>query len=93
MDHLSGKHWQKIQDWNVMPETIQDCVHHKFEHWVQSQPDAPAVRGHDGDYTYAELDAVTERLAHHLVDLGIGPEVFVPTCFGKSAHYVFPFNY
>jgi len=88
LDHLSGKHWQQIQDWNVMPETLNECVHHRFESFVRSQPDAPAVRGFDGDYTYAELDAVTNRLAHHLVDLGIGPEVFVPTCFDKSSFAV-----
>lgn len=88
IDNLSGKHWHKIQDWNVMPDTISECVHHRFQDWVKVQPDAPAVRGHDGDYTYAELDVVTERLAHYLVDLGVGPEVFVPTCFDKSSFAV-----
>ncbi|KAL5437004.1 hypothetical protein PMIN07_006815 [Paraphaeosphaeria minitans] len=88
LDNLSGRHWQRIQDWNVIPETIHECVHHRFQEWVKIQPDAPAIRGHDGDYTYAELDAVTERLAHYLVDLGVGPEVFVPTCFDKSSFAV-----
>ena len=88
LDHLSGKHWQQIQDWNIMPETIQKCIHQRFQEWVKIQPDAPAIRGHDGDYTYAELDAVTDRLSHYLVDLGIGPEVFVPTCFDKSTFAV-----
>lgn len=85
LDHLSGRHWQQIQSWNIMPETLNECVHHRFASWVAVQPNAPAVRGFDGDYTYAELDAVTERLAHHLVELGVGPEVFVPTCFDKSS--------
>lgn len=88
LNNLSGKHWQKIQEWNIMPDTIQECVHHVFQQWAKSQPNAPAVRGHDGDYTYAELDAVTDRLAHYLVDLGIGPEVYVPTCFDKSTFAV-----
>jgi hypothetical protein len=35
LDHLSGKHWQKIQDWNVMPDTINECVHHRFQEWVK----------------------------------------------------------
>tara|TARA_R110002003_G_scaffold124_21_gene11362 strand:+ start:12515 stop:16243 length:3729 start_codon:yes stop_codon:yes gene_type:complete len=85
LDFLSGKHWQQIQAWNVMPPTLNDCVHHKFASWVASQPAAPAIRGFDKDYTYAELAAVTDRLAHHLVSLGVGPEVFVPTCFDKSS--------
>jgi amino acid adenylation domain-containing protein/non-ribosomal peptide synthase protein (TIGR01720 family) len=88
LDYLSGKQWQQIVGWNVMPETLSECVHHRFASWVRTQPDAPAIRGFDGDYTYAELDAVSERLAHHLVELGVGPEVFVPTCFDKSVFAV-----
>lgn len=88
LDHLSGKHWLQIQNWNIMPDTLNECVHHRFSTWVTEQPSAPAIRGFDGNYTYAELDAITERLAHHLVGLGIGPESFVPTCFDKSAFAV-----
>ncbi|KAF2276611.1 nonribosomal peptide synthase [Westerdykella ornata] len=88
LDHLSGKQWQQILGWNIMPETLYERVHDRFASWVKTQPDAPAVRGFDGDYTYAELDAVTTRLARHLVELGVGPEVFVPTCFDKSSYAV-----
>jgi amino acid adenylation domain-containing protein len=88
LDHLSEEHWLQIQNWNIMPNTLNECVHHRFSTWVTAQPNAPAIRSFDGDYTYAELDAITERLAHHLVGLGIGPEMFVPTCFDKSAFTV-----
>jgi amino acid adenylation domain-containing protein/non-ribosomal peptide synthase protein (TIGR01720 family) len=88
LDHLSGKQWQQILNWNIMPETLHECVHDRFASWVSAQPDAPAVRGFDADYTYAKLDAVSTRLAHHLVELGVGPEVFVPTCFDKSSFAV-----
>jgi amino acid adenylation domain-containing protein len=88
LDHLSPMHLHQIQAWNIMPETINECVHERFGRWVVSQPDAPAICGHDGEYTYAQLDAVTDRLAHHLVKLGVGPEVFVPTCFDKSTFAV-----
>jgi amino acid adenylation domain-containing protein len=84
LDFLSGQHWQQIQAWNVMPPTLNDCVHKRFASWVALQPEAPAVRAFDGNYTYAELSAVTDRLAHYLVNLGVGPEIFVPTCFDKS---------
>lgn len=85
---LSDKHWQQIQAWNVMPSTLKDCVHKRFATWVTLQPEAPAICGFDGDYTYAELARVTDRLAHYLVSLGVGPEVFVPTCFDKSVYAV-----
>jgi amino acid adenylation domain-containing protein len=84
LDFLSDQHWQQIQAWNVMPPTLHDCVHNKFASWVALQPEAPAVHAFDGNYTYAELSAVTDHLAHYLVNLGVGPEVFVPTCFDKS---------
>jgi amino acid adenylation domain-containing protein len=82
---VSGEQRRQIEAWNIMPPTLDDCVHNKFMSWVASQPDAPAVRGFDGNYSYAELDSVTNTLAHHLVSLGIGPEDFVPTCFAKSS--------
>jgi amino acid adenylation domain-containing protein len=88
LDHLSPNHLHQIQAWNVMPDTINECVYERFARWVASQPEAAAICGHDGEYTYAELDAVTDCLAHHLVKLGVGPEVFVPTCFDKSAFAV-----
>jgi amino acid adenylation domain-containing protein/non-ribosomal peptide synthase protein (TIGR01720 family) len=88
LDHLSGKQWQQVLNWNIIPATLNECVHHRFASWVMKQPDAPAIRGFDGDYTYAELDAVAETLAAHLVELGVGPEVFVPTCFDKSTFAV-----
>ncbi|KAF1838181.1 acetyl-CoA synthetase-like protein [Decorospora gaudefroyi] len=84
LDHISTPHLHQIQDWNVMPATMHECVHDRFAYWAVSKPDAAAICGHDGEYTYAELDAVTDRLAHHLVKLGVGPEMFVPTCFDKS---------
>ncbi|KAF2119371.1 hypothetical protein BDV96DRAFT_486547 [Lophiotrema nucula] len=88
LDHLSGKQWQQILSWNIMPDTLHECVHQRFAQQVAAQPNAPAVRSFDGNYTYAELDEITERLAHHLVELGVGPEVFVPTCFDKSSFTV-----
>jgi amino acid adenylation domain-containing protein len=85
LDHVSGEQRQQIEAWNIMPPALNDCVHNKFMSWVASQPDAPAVRGFDGNYSYAELDSITNTLAHHLVSLGVGPEDFVPTCFAKSS--------
>jgi amino acid adenylation domain-containing protein len=51
---------------------------------AQSSPNADAVCSWDGNLTYRELDEVTSRLATYLVDLGVGPETFVLSCFEKS---------
>ncbi|KAF2475447.1 acetyl-CoA synthetase-like protein [Lindgomyces ingoldianus] len=88
LDYLSTKHWQQILNWNILPQTLDECVHHRFDSQVQAFPGALAIRGFDGDYTYAELNSAADRLAHYLVELGVEPEVFVPTCFDKSSFAV-----
>ncbi|KAL6705717.1 hypothetical protein ACN47E_006506 [Coniothyrium glycines] len=88
LHNVSSKHLHQIKAWNQMPKTLHECVHERFAQWVATQPHSPAVCAHDGDLTYAELDTVTNRLAHHLIRLGVGPEIFVPTCFDKSVYAV-----
>lgn len=63
---------------------VDRCVHELVEERCRAQPDAPAVCAWDGDLTYAELNAHSSALAAHLVERGVGPEVFVPLCFEKS---------
>ncbi|KAI2464380.1 nonribosomal peptide synthase [Annulohypoxylon bovei var. microspora] len=73
----------KIWTWNAtVPEGVEACVHDLvIERMV---PEAAAVCAWDGELTYAELDALSTRLASHLISLGVGPEVIVPLCFQKS---------
>ncbi|TAQ85918.1 hypothetical protein B7494_g5755 [Chlorociboria aeruginascens] len=86
LDHLGPRNHAQILKWNaVMPDTIDDCVHKIFEKQVRLQPSAPAICAWDATFTYAELDRLATQLANYLMSLGIGPEVFVPTCFDKSA--------
>lgn len=44
-----------------------------FEAIADAVPDRVAVATIDRDYTYAEIDARSTRLANHLVALGVGP--------------------
>ncbi|KAH8805465.1 peptide synthetase [Xylogone sp. PMI_703] len=86
LDLVGDDHMKQIMAWNSeLPTGVIRCVHDIFEDHVLAQPNAPAICSFDGDYTYAELDAVSTKLAHHLVGLGVGPEVFVPFCFHKSS--------
>lgn len=87
LDLVSPSQWQQIQNWNNCAseiEIVNFCTHELFAQQVAKQGNAQAVNGWDGDFTYKELDDVTTYLAHHLVSLGVGPEVFVPVCFEKS---------
>ncbi len=48
----------------------------------------PAVVADGTTWTYADLDAASNRLAHTLVDLGVGPGTPVALMMSNSAEYV-----
>ncbi len=52
----------------VMPAPL---AHLAFEARAVAQPDAPAIRYHDGTLTYHELNARANRLAHLLLQAGV----------------------
>lgn len=53
------------------------CIHQLFVEHVQRTPDAPAVTAADRTLSYAELDGKANRLARHLSELGVGPDILV----------------
>lgn len=66
----------------------QRCLHALIEDQVRRTPDAPAVLDETGAWTYAELNARANRLAHHLRVLGVGPDVLVAVCAERSRELV-----
>lgn len=75
----------KIWQWNAnVPTTADSCVHDLVVNQAQRRPQAPAICAWDGNLTYAELIALSTRLASHLVDLGIKKGAVVPLLFEKS---------
>ena len=75
-----------VQEWNATDAEYprEACVHHLFEAQVERTPHAIAVRAEDGDVTFAELNARANRLAHHLIGLGVGPDVRVGICMERG---------
>ena len=67
------------------PET---CVHEVFEHQAAQFPDAVAVVCDDDTLTYGELCAHSNRLARHLVSLGVGPDVRVALLLQRGTHAI-----
>ncbi|HEV2755336.1 MAG TPA: amino acid adenylation domain-containing protein, partial [Actinomycetota bacterium] len=63
-------------------------VHELFEARVHEDPDAVALTFGDDDVTYGELNRRANRLAHHLVDEGVGPDVPVGVCLERGPDLV-----
>ncbi|KOT48558.1 non-ribosomal peptide synthetase [Streptomyces rimosus subsp. rimosus] len=89
-DLLTGQERrQLLEHWNdtaadVHPGTLVDLV----EAQVERSPEATAVLFGDTALTYAELNARANRLARHLVGLGVGPERLVAVALPRSAETV-----
>lgn len=76
---------QIIQKLTATVSTVEAyCLHEIILKQCRLHPDRIAVCSWDGDLTYGELDDLSSRLAHHLVELGVHPETFVLSCFQRS---------
>lgn len=64
------------------------CFHHLVEESVDANPDAVAVVFGDQSLTYGELDERANRLAHHLIELGVAPDVPVGIFAERSLEMV-----
>ncbi|KAI0569862.1 HC-toxin synthetase, partial [Pyrenophora tritici-repentis] len=84
-DELTDQCLEAIWRWNAdVPPAVERCVHDLFAEQARARPDAPAICAWDGELTYGELDALSSKLAGHLVQLGVKREDMVPLCFEKS---------
>ncbi|MER9852361.1 amino acid adenylation domain-containing protein, partial [Mesorhizobium sp. M0106] len=60
------------------------CIHELFEQQVRRTPEAVAVVCEDERLSYGELNARANRLAHHLIGLGVRPDQPVAICLERS---------
>jgi amino acid adenylation domain-containing protein/non-ribosomal peptide synthase protein (TIGR01720 family) len=77
---------QALHEWNdtaaLFPSGL--CLHELFMAQALADPAAVAIVAVDGQWTYGELDRRSNRLAHHLIDLGVGPDVLVGVAMRRS---------
>ena len=66
----------------------QALIHELFEAHAARAPDAIAVVCEDESLTYSELESQANRLAHHLIRLGVQPDDRVAICVERSLDMV-----
>jgi len=60
------------------------CIHHLFEQQVGHTPQAIALVLNSQSLTYIELNERANRLAHHLIELGVKPDSLVAIYVERS---------
>ncbi|KAF9928118.1 hypothetical protein BGZ65_006405, partial [Modicella reniformis] len=75
-----------LQTWNSTQQDypIDQCIHHLFEQQVERTPQATALVFMDQSLSYSELNARANRLAHHLIGMGVQPDMRVAICVERS---------
>ncbi|KAK3805040.1 MAG: syringopeptin synthetase b [Benniella sp.] len=75
-----------LREWNATQQSypVNQCIHHVFEQRVEHNPQATALVFNGQSLTYAELNERANRLAHHLISLGVQPDTCVAICVNRS---------
>src|SRR5712692_3519322 len=74
-----------LREWNDTARAVPSAtLPELFAAQAARTPDAMAVVFEQQSLTYAQLDARANQLAHHLHDLGVGPETVVALCVERS---------
>ncbi|MGW4891958.1 amino acid adenylation domain-containing protein [Kitasatospora sp. NPDC004240] len=68
--------------------SVERRVHRIISERAARWPDTVAVERGDHRLTYAEMEERSNRLAHHLADLGVGPDVLVGVSVERGADLV-----
>ncbi|MBV9927461.1 MAG: amino acid adenylation domain-containing protein [Acidobacteria bacterium] len=77
---------QLVDEWNDTRADFssEHCIHQLFERQVEHQPEAVALTYEGTQLSYAELNARSNRLARHLLRVGVRAEVRVGLCVERS---------
>jgi amino acid adenylation domain-containing protein len=82
-----GERRQLLVDWNQSaaeyPAT--KCLHQLFEMQAERTPERVAVRCGEQTFSYQQLNARANQLAHYLRRHGVGPDKLVGLCLERSA--------
>ncbi|XP_031624485.1 uncharacterized protein LOC116341514 [Contarinia nasturtii] len=82
-----------LHNWNQTTVNFQPvhCLHQLFEAQVKRDGQAIAVECENEAFSYAELNAQSNRLAHYLIAQGVKPEQRVALCIRRSTKLLVAF--
>lgn len=83
---LRDERWDLHQAWQlneIVPESLERCIHDMISDQVRMNPEADAIHAWDGSFTYSELDQLSTQLALHLCEQGVTGQL-IPLHFDKS---------
>ncbi|MCF4136396.1 condensation domain-containing protein [Streptomyces sp. Tue 6430] len=85
-----GERREVLVDWNGVTGPYPDTatIHRLIEERVAADPDAVAVAFGDRCWTFGEINARANRLAHHLRDIGVRPDTLVAVCLERSPELI-----
>ena len=74
-----------LRHWNDFDRQydLNTCIHRLFEEQAAKTPSSVAVVFENQTLTYSELNRKANKLAAHLKNLGIGPDIKVSICLDK----------
>ncbi len=85
LDVVSEEDKQRMLLWNPKALFVQmTCIHYLVEATARVIPEAEAVCAWDGSRTYSQLDVLSSIAAESLIQVGVGPGVYVPFAYEKS---------
>ena len=81
---------QIVYDWNATARDypLHRGVHQLIEEQAARTPDAPALVFGQQRWSYAQLNRCANRLAHRLIEAGVGPDVLVGLAVERSIDMV-----
>ena len=68
-----------------------ECVHRLFEVQAERHPKSIAVSYDGRELTYDQLNRQANQLAHHLISLGVGPELIIGVYLDRSVEMIVSF--
>ncbi len=81
---------QLLLQWNATRTEYpsEQCFHHLFEAQAAKSPNTTAIAFEGEKFTYRDLNARANCLAHYLQKLGLGPDVVVGICMERSLEMI-----